>query len=106
MSITPIEIAAMAPKSQEVSYYRHQESQRPLTEQAQISHQQNNQIQQNSRQTVKTAKTDNMEYRYDAKEKGNTSYSGNQKKKQKDKETNKPMMSKDSTHSGSIDIKI
>jgi len=103
MPITPIEIAAIAPKSQEASHYKQHESQRPINEQAQISSKFNNEIHHNNLQTVKTNKSDNKEYRYDAKEKGNNSYAGsNQKKKQKEKEE----AAKDNFRSGSIDIKI
>lgn len=107
MSITPIEIATMAPKSQEVSVFKQHESQRPMNEQAQISHQLNNQIQHNNQQTVKAAKSDNPEYRYDAKEKGNNSYAGtNQKKKQSEKDKGKSRDTKDTLRPGSIDIRI
>lgn len=103
MPITPIEIVSMAPKSQEVSHYKQQEFQRPINEQVQINHQFKNEIIHNSKQTVKLEKSENKEYRYDAKEKGNNSYSGSkQKKKQSKKET----AAKDNLRPGSIDIKI
>ena len=103
MPITPIEIAAMAPKSQEASQYKHQETQRPMNEQMLISSKFNNDIRHNNMQAVKTSESDNKEYRYDAKEKGNNSYADSQqKKKKKDKEA----AQKDSFRSGSIDIKV
>jgi hypothetical protein len=103
MPITPIETAAMAPKSQEASIYKHQENQKPLNEQTVIQHQFNNELKHNSQQTVKTAKGDSYERRYDAKEKGNTSYSESKqnKKKKKQEET-----TKDGYRPGSIDIRI
>ncbi|QHQ62101.1 hypothetical protein Ana3638_15995 [Anaerocolumna sedimenticola] len=104
MPITPIEIAAMAPKSQEASLYKHQESQKPLNEQIVIGQQFNNHIKQNNQQTVGTIKSENKEYRYDAKEKGNNSYSGS--KQNKKKNNNKGAAPKDNFRSGSIDIKI
>lgn len=103
MSITPIEIAAMAPKSQEVSLYKQHESQRPINEQAQISGQIKNETRHNSLQPVKTSKSENKEYRYDAKEKGNNSYAGSKQKKKQNEEEAAP---KDNFRSGSIDIKI
>lgn len=105
MPITRIEIAAMAPKTQEVTPYKQQEAQKPLNEQILIGQQLNNQIKKESQQTVRTIKGENKEYRYDAKEKGNNSYSGkknNKSKKKKDNET----APKDNIRSGSIDIKI
>ncbi len=107
MTITPIEIATMAPKSQEASVFKHHESQRPMNEQAQISTQIHNQIQHNQQKAVKTGKSENEDYRYDAKEKGNNSYSAmNQKKKQGDKGNGKNKASTDTVRPGSIDIKI
>lgn len=103
MPITPIEIAAMAPKSQEVSLYKHQESQKPLNEQIILGQQFNNHIKQDNQQTVKTIKSENKEYLYDAKEKGNNSYSGT---KQNKKKKDKGAAPKDNFRSGSIDIKI
>ncbi len=103
MPITPIEIVTMAPKSQEASQYKHQESQKPLNEQIVLGQQLNDNIKHDSRQTVKTIKSENKEYLYDAKEKGNTSYSGN---KQNKKKKDKGAAPKDNFHTGSIDIKI
>jgi hypothetical protein len=103
MPITPIEIATMAPKSQEASLYKHQESQKPLNEQIAIGQQINNHIKHDSQQTVKTIKSDNKEYRYDAKEKGNNSYSESKRDKKKKEKEAAP---KDNFRSGSIDIKI
>ncbi len=103
MPITPIEIASMAPKSQEASLYKHQESQRPLNEQMVIGQQFNNHIKHDSKQTVKTIKSENKEYLYDAKEKGSTSYSGTGQRKKKKEKGAAP---KDGFRSGSIDIKI
>ncbi|MDF2589393.1 MAG: hypothetical protein K0S41_3234 [Anaerocolumna sp.] len=105
MPITPIEIATMAPKSQEVSIYKHHESQKPVNEQIQINHQFNNEIKHNQSQTVKTVKSENKEYRYDAKEKGNNSFKGSgQNKKKKENEKGTKLINP--YQSGSIDIKI
>jgi hypothetical protein len=107
MSITPIEIATMAPKSQEVSIHKVQESQKPMNDQALLSKQFNNEIMHNNSQTVKTIKSDNKEYRYDAKEKGNNSFTNsNPQKKKKDDSKDKEAVPKDNFRSGSIDIKI
>jgi hypothetical protein len=103
MPITPIEIASMAPKSQEVTHYKVQESQRPMHEQALINSHIKNEIRHNNIQTVKTNQSENKEYRYDAKEKGNNSNTGS---KQKKKQNNKETAPKDISRTGSIDIKI
>lgn len=103
MPITPIEIASMAPKSQEVTSYKHQESQKPMNDQILIHDKLSHEVKHNSQQTVKMTKGDNKEYRYDAKEKGNNSYSGsNSKKKQKEESKDE----KGTMKPGSIDIRI
>lgn len=107
MPIKPIDIVTMPPKSQEVSQYKHQESQKFLNDQTQLSNQFSHHIEHNNSQIVKTLKGENPEYRYDAKEKGNNSYTGSQKnKKEKDKNSEKNKVIEDKFHSGSIDIKI
>ncbi|MDF2608555.1 MAG: hypothetical protein K0R92_29 [Lachnospiraceae bacterium] len=106
MPIKPIDIVTMAPKSQEVSQYKHQESQRTLNEQAQLNNQFNSQIKHNNQQTVKTLKGDNQEYRYDAKEKGNNPHHQKKNKKDKEKNSNSETTPKDKINPGSFDIKI
>lgn len=103
MPITRIDIATMAPKTQEVTLHKQQENQKPLHDQMQIHQQFNGEIKHNSQMTVKTIKSDNKEYRYDAKEKGNSSYIGSNgsKKKKKDKQDKTKAV-----RPGSIDIKI
>lgn len=104
MPITPIEIATMAPKSQEVSNYKHQESQKPMNDQILIHNKLNQEALHDSQQAVKTAKGDNREYRYDAKEKGNNGYAGSNSKKKKKEEESKEKPQK--MRAGSIDIRI
>lgn len=103
MPITPIETAVMAPKSQEASIYKHQENQKPFNEQMVIHQQHDRNVKHNSQQTVKTAKSDNNEYRYDAKEKGSNSYSGSKQNKKKKKQEE---VTKENYRPGSIDIRI
>jgi hypothetical protein len=103
MSIPPIEIAAMVPKSQQVSHFKHQEAQKPFNEQFQLNSQFNNEIKHNNKQTVKTSKSDDNDKRYDAKEKGNNSYHGSNKKNKKKSKDNTP---EGYVRPGSIDIKI
>lgn len=81
MSITPIEIASMTPKSAEASATRQGEVAKALHSQASLNAQFNNEIKQNSMQTVKMSESENPEYRYDAKNKGSNSYQGQQRKK-------------------------
>lgn len=108
MPITPIEIAAMAPKSQAVTQIKHGDLQKPITEQMNLNQQFNKDIQHNSIQTVKTYKSENNEYRYDAKEKGNGTYSDQKKKNGKGntKDNNLSKVKENNSRPGSIDIKI
>lgn len=86
LSIRPIDILMAAPKSQEVSHYKHQESQKTFNEQTQIATLINQNVKHNSQQTVKTEKN---EHRYDAKDKKNNSHSGKEQKKNKDNQDNR-----------------
>lgn len=83
MAIRPIDIAMIPPKTQEVSQVQNASNQRQTHAQEQLGVQYNQNIKHNSQQTVKAAKSENNEYRYDAKEKGKNSHSGNKKKGKK-----------------------
>lgn len=101
MDFKPIDVV----KSQEVTQYKQYESHRTQQEQVQISKNFQNIIQQETSKTTQAFKSDNHEYRYDAKEKGNGSYSGSGSKKKKDTKENKTDIS-NPKKSGSIDIII
>ena len=87
MPIRPVEII----QSQEASQYKHIESQRTVQEQVQNSNHFQNQIKQDRMTAKKPTKSENSEYRYDAKEKGSNQYygMGNKKKKNKNKKDSK-----------------
>lgn len=107
MPITPIETAAMAPKSQAVTQIKQPDIQKPIVEQLNLNQQFNKDIQHNSMQTVRAFKSDNNEYRYDAKEKGNGTYPNQNKKNGKgNKKDNNLGIKKNNNRPGSIDIKI
>jgi hypothetical protein len=80
------------------------ESQRALHAQEQVGKNFQDMISQEHYKPTQAAKSDNTEYRYDAKEKGNNKYFSSGKKKQnneqKKKESDKPQKS------GNIDILI
>ncbi len=102
MPIRPIDVV----KSQEVSQIRHGENQRMASAQAQSSKNLQDEIQKESTRTSETSKSDDAEYRYDAKEKGNNPYYGRQKKK-KDKNNKKTKdQSSGPEKTGGIDILI
>jgi hypothetical protein len=101
MSIGPIEIM----QSQEVTQFKHMESQKTLYEQVQITKSFQEQIQHEKSKTTQTAKCD-KEYRFDAKEKGDNSYNGSGNKKGKEQKKDKKEESKGSVRSGGFDILI
>ncbi len=65
MAITPLENAAFMPKSQEVSFQRHTEVQKPVNEQVVLQNIKTEQAKENSERTLQLTKTDQQEYRYD-----------------------------------------
>lgn len=91
MSIPPIERVLVPPKSQEASQFQHAQTQKQTHAQEQLGVQYNNMLRHNSEQTVKMTKSENNEYRYDAREKGNGNFSGKKKgkKKQEQNDTEK-----------------
>lgn len=89
MPITPIEMISIPTKSQEASVIKSAENQRPTNDQLTFGAKFQEEIKHQSEQTVAAKKSDNPEYRYDAKEKGNNSFFGQQKKqKKKNKQEN------------------
>lgn len=103
MSITPIEMYTMVPKSQEASHLRQGELSRMAGQQAETVQSFEKEIRQNSQQTVKMSESENPEYRYDAKEKGNGSYGNSGKGK---KEKKKEEKSDIPVRPGGFDIRI
>jgi len=87
MPIRPIDIV----KSHEASQYRHLQNQKLQHEQVQISKDFQNLIQAESSRPVETAKSENKEFRYDAKEEGRNKYKGpkGNKKQNQDKDKKK-----------------
>jgi len=91
MPIRPIEIIT----TQEAAQIKHMETQRAQHAHEQLSKNFQTMIEKEHEKPPITTKTENMEYRYDAKDKGNNPYYGSDNKKQKKekeekKESNKP----------------
>lgn len=106
MSITPIEMYSMIPKSQEASNLRHGEVAKDASQQAGAMQQYSRNINDNSQRTVSAKKSDNPEYRYDNKDgSGNKGgYNADRRKKEPEKKASKEpsgMM-----ESGRFDIRI
>ncbi len=82
MPIRPIDVM----KSQEVSQYKQIQSHKTQHVQLQISKGFQNLLQSEATKTVKATKSENKEYRYDAKEESKNSYSGSSHKGKQDKD--------------------
>lgn len=65
MAITPIETAAFVPKSQEASFQKQTEVQRPVHEQTALGAAMDQKQKMDSTRTIMLAKSDQPEYRYD-----------------------------------------
>ena len=84
--ITPIEMYTMVPKSQEVSMQHSAANAKNVSMQQEGMQELNHQAHQNTQTTVQATAAENPEYRYDAKEQGNGSYSSNNNKNKKKKD--------------------
>lgn len=100
MSIGPLDIL----KTQEATQVKHMEGQRAQHAQEQISRNFQTLVHEEHQKPNQTTKTDNNEYRYDAKEKGNNQFYEQSGKKKDRKEEKKE--SKQPPKSGGIDILI
>lgn len=78
---------SIAPRSQEASNQHVNEQHKAEHAQSNMAQQFGRHIKENAEVVIQTSKGEQQEYRYDAKEKGNGSYSGqNRKGKQKKKD--------------------
>lgn len=105
MTIRPIDLNGMIQRTQDVGTMKQQEDAKPVLDQQNI---QNHFVKQEDKLAKQVNHADNAnqeEYRYDAKEKGNSQYRGNggSKKEKKNKETERVIVKGKST---GFDIKI
>jgi hypothetical protein len=102
MAVGPIEVI----RAQEATQLRHVDSQRLQHAQEQSSRNFQDMVRQEHNKTNQAAKSDNNEYRYDAKEKGNSQYEGSGGKKRGKEQKKEVKESKDKPRSGGFDILI
>lgn len=107
MSIRPIDIITVAPKSQEASQMQYNDLRgRAHAENAASQNFQRAEL-HDSHRTVETAKSDTKEYKFDAKEGSGNSYGGSGKKKKKNSsDSNKDNKKSDSPFSSGFDITV
>lgn len=106
MGITPIEMYTMVPKSQEASNVKQATHSQEQAAQSNIVSHVQTVAKQNSVQTVKASESQKEEYRYDAKEKGNGSFSGNKGKKKEEEEKDSKAIKNTSPRKGGFDVRI
>lgn len=106
MSIRPIDHLLMPPKSQEAATQNFANLQREQHAHESLFVQHQKDVKHNSEMTIKSEKSENNEYRYDAREKGNNEYSGKKKKKKKDSKGNSGLDADKEEGITSIDIRI
>ena len=105
MPITRLDMISMAPKTQEATAFKQQEVQKPVQDQANFQTQMNIQTRQQMTQTTKTSETYKQK-KFDAKEKGNGSYSGSGQGKKKQTEEGTLQEQKKNLSSSTFDITI
>ncbi len=109
MSITPLEMYTMVPKSQEAAHVRLGEQARENAQQTGAMQQLDKNINDNRERTVAATRSENAEYRYDAKEGGNGHYSadqGNHREKKEEQPAKDDRIRNMTDHPGGIDFRI
>lgn len=102
--VRPIDLNGMIQRTQDISTMKHNEDNKPVQDQYNIQHGIHKNIERTSKQVVEKDNTENTQYNYDAKEKGNGHYSKDSgKKQQKEKKNRQKVIVKNSQH---VDIKI
>lgn len=93
-------------RSQESSQMKHMEIQRNQHLQGQASKGFQTLVENQQKKPVETKKSDNPEYRYDAKERGNNQYYSNHKRKDKEEKKKEIKVSKSDQKGSGFDIMI
>lgn len=107
MSIRPIDLVTIAPKSQEVSQVHFNEMRGRDHAEAAVAQNFQRTEEHNKQRTVQAKKGDTREYKFDAKDSSGNSYYGNGKKKDKGKEENEKEKNRPhNPYAGGFDIKI
>ncbi|MCT4688255.1 hypothetical protein [Vallitalea sp.] len=86
MSIRPLDMQVMLPKTQEIANIKHLDQQKANINQHNIAHSMNSKVENETKNVVKSNENEKAYSRSDAKEKGNNKYQNNKKKKDNKKE--------------------
>ncbi|MBP5532966.1 MAG: hypothetical protein J6X68_03280 [Lachnospiraceae bacterium] len=104
--ITPIEMYSMVPKSQEASMLHSAQNAKHTAQHESGMQEIAREVRQNTQQIVHTTSAENPDYRYDAKEQGNGSYSSGEKKKKKKEDGSEHGNEHKEENHGGFDIRI
>ena len=104
MTIRPVDLNGVVQRSQDISAIKQNEDAKPVVDQQNIQAQFAHKGEHKLKQVVHADDSDEPEYRYDAKEKGNSGYEQNQKKKKKQQKPDGQVKVKGM--SGGFDIRI
>ena len=104
MPIKPIDHLVMPNRSLEASTQQTAKQLQSQQNQENMFMEHSKEIKHNSEQAIKSNKSENHEYRFDAKEKGNNQYQNKKRKKKKPSKDEKDSEMKGQIHS--IDIRI
>lgn len=83
MSIRPVDFNGMIQRTQDIGNMKQHEDNKPVIQQHNIEVNQEKHEESLAHKVQDTEKKENFEFRYDAKEKGSNSYSGDGRKKKK-----------------------
>lgn len=111
MTIRPVVLNGMIQRTQDIGNMKQQEDQKPVVQQQNISIQHEKHEDQLAHQVQHTEEKENKGYRYDAKEKCNNQYEGDERKKKKQQKESGKEQNRDGKvilkgHGSSFDIKI
>lgn len=105
MAVGPVTLNGVIQRTQDISAFKQQEDAKPMVEQQNIQAQMKMHEERQSKQVNHADNADEHQKKYDAKEKGNNEYKGQQKKKKKseEKEKSKAVFQREG---GRFDMKI
>lgn len=86
MSIRPLDMQVMLPKTQEIASIKHLDQQKANINQHNISQSINSKVENETKNVVKSGENEKAYSRSDAKKKGNNKYQNNRNKKDNKKE--------------------
>lgn len=92
MSVTPLEMVSMVPKTQLASQNNQSVQHRVSNEQMQLNQGMQQQVRNNSQRTTQTERQEHRQEKFDAKEKGkNEYYQSGQRKKERQEDNPQPI---------------